>query len=50
MRQGVAAESLQAGGIRIETELAVAERDLASQVIPLDVVACDQRVAVNCLK
>ena len=47
VRHGVSAKGLQAGGIRVEAELAVTERNLPVQIVPLDVVACDQGVTVD---
>jgi hypothetical protein len=47
MRHGDAAEGLEAGCVHVETELAIAEGNLAGQIIPYDIVACDEGVAVD---
>ena len=46
MGHGIAAKGLQAGYICVETELAIAERYLAVQIIPLEIMAHHQGVAV----
>jgi len=47
MGHRVAAESLQAGAIRIETELTISNRHDSSGVSPSYIMARDQRVPVN---
>jgi hypothetical protein len=47
MAHGVATDGLQASAISIEGEIAVAHRNLAVEVGPVNIMPGDQGVAVN---
>jgi hypothetical protein len=47
MAHGVAPDSLQAGAVGVEGEIAIAQGDLAVEAGPVNIVPGDQSVAVN---